>query len=161
MAGMSVPYTEATSAVLFHSPGTPTALRALNVYIRADYSGGACGDMHALGSFAYALSPGGDAVALSYVDFSVFAGGLPTPGRPGVYLAGAVVEVLDGVDAGQHCETVANGSCSLDFLHLNAPFTVRASKAGYSTDVRVHPGISVGAEGFPEHRSLSFSIDPL
>jgi hypothetical protein len=153
---LDVPVT-ASSAVAFPSPGVPTALRAQNVYIRADYTSPRWGHVRSIAPHAYALDPGGLAVPLAYLSGDVFTGGIPGNGVVG----GATVEIIDGEGTGKQAVTRDdNGSYLIEFLRLNLPFTARASKSGYSTDVRQHTGIVDDANGYPSNRTLAFSIDP-
>jgi hypothetical protein len=46
----------------------------------------------------------------------------------------------------------------IEFLRLNSPFTARASKPGYSSDVKQHPGIVDDSHGFPSNTALHFSL---
>ncbi len=153
---MDVPVT-ASSAVVFKSPGVPTVLRAQNVYIRADYNSPRYGHLRNIAPHAYALDPGGLAVPLAYVTGVVFTGGIPGNGVVG----GATVEIIDGEGTGKQDVTLdANGGYMIEFLRLDHPFTARASKPGYSSDVRQNTGIVDDANGYPSNTSLAFSIDP-
>jgi hypothetical protein len=88
------------------------------------------GNFQAVAPHAYALDPSGAAVPLTYQGSAVYTGGIPVPEAAGVLVTAAVAEILDGEDAGKKCETGSTGGCTFDFLHLNAPFTARASKPG-------------------------------
>ena len=146
----------ASPDVVFRSPGVPTALRAQNVYIRADYDSPTWAPMRNIAPHAFAIDPGGSAVPLAYLAGQVFTGGIPGNGTVG----GATVEITEGEGAGRRAVTLDNGYYMLEFLRLDAPFTARASKTGYTTDVRAHPGIVDNSDGYPMNQSLHFTIEP-
>jgi len=153
--GMDLPVT-ASPAVEFESPGVATALRPQNVYIRADYVSARWGAMRNIAPHAYAVDPGGAAVPLAYLSGTVFSGGIPGNGVVG----GVTVAIIDGERTGRQDVTRDNGFYMIEFLHLNTPFTAQASKPGYSSDVRTHPGIVDDALGYPSNTSLHFSLAP-
>jgi hypothetical protein len=62
---------------------------------------------------------------------------------------------------GNRAVTLDNGSYFFEFLKLGAPFAARASKPGYVTDVKTHPGVVDDPTGYPSNSSLHFSLAPL
>ena len=91
---------------------------------------------------------------LAYVSGFVYSGG-------GVPLGEATVEIIDGEGTGRRAVTlVGNGSWTIEFLRLNAPFTARASKRGYSSEVKTHPGIVDNPLGYPFNSVLHFDLAP-
>jgi hypothetical protein len=55
-------------------------------------------------------------------------------------IVGATVEILDGPYAGK-TSTNTRGDYSFAFFPVGSPFTIQASKAGYETVTKNHPGI--------------------
>jgi len=154
----SGPAVTASDAVVFRTPGIPTALSARNVYIRADYTSPRYGHVHAIAGHAYAIAPGEAAVPLAYISGQVFEG-VPGVGTPAV--PNAAVAIVAGEGAGRSETTGASGGYRIEFLRLGQPFTIRASKAGYSTDTREHPGVVDDPQGHPSNTSISFTIQPV
>jgi hypothetical protein len=155
---MDLPVTP-SSAVVFSAPGVPTAVSARNVYIRADYTSPRWpGGFRSIAPHAYALSPDGGATPLAYISGTVFAGP-PAPGSP--LVGDATVAIVSGEGAGTSQVTRENGSYMIEFLRLGTPFTIRASKAGYSSDTREHPGIVDDSLGYPSNTAIHFDIEPV
>lgn len=138
-----------SSAVEFPLPGIPRVLRSRNVYIRADYVSPRWGHMRDYAPHAYAAEPSGAAVPLAYLS------GDTSP-------AGVTVEIIDGEGAGRRgVSREDNGFYMIEFLRLNRPFTARASKPGYSSVTKAHPGIVDDALGYPSDNTLHFTLSPL
>lgn len=143
-----------SSAVDFPSPGTPRVHREENVYIRADYVSSKWGIMRGYSPYGYAVRPGAASVPLAYL--SGFAR------TEGTELGGVTVEIIEGEGLGKRAVTRAdNSSYMIEFLRVNAPFTVRASKPGYSSDTKVHSGIVEAPYGYPENNTLHFRLIPV
>lgn len=150
---MDVPVTS-TATVDFPTPGVPRALSPANVYVRADYVSLRWGQMRSIAPHAYRVAPSTSAVPLAYIAGQTFAGSIG-----GAPLGGVTVEIVDGEGAGSRAVTLeANGSYMIEFLRLNSPFTAQASKPGYSSDVKSHPGIVDNSLGFPSNSALHFSL---
>ena len=151
---MDLPVT-ASDAVVFRSPGVPTVVAARNVYIRADYTNtSGCGQARNIAPHAYAVMPGGAVVPLAYIAGAVYDGPGTTSSNQ---LSDATVEIVDGESAGKRATTISNGSFMIEFLQMGQPFTIRASKAGYSTDTQTSPGI-VDDAGYPSGISFTFHL---
>lgn len=145
---MDVPL-PSSSAVVFPTPGVVQVLRPQNVYVRADYLSPRWGHVRSIASHAYGLHPGRPAVPLAYL-----AGGT----GPG----GVTVEIIEGEDTGRkRVSRDDNGSYMIEFLRLGAPFTVRASRAGYVPEVKTHPGIVDDVLGYPSNSTVYFTLSPL
>jgi hypothetical protein len=114
--------------------------------------------MRSIAAHAYALSPGAVAVPLAYISGDVYAG--PTASYAAV-IDGATVEIVTGESAGKRAVTIANGSFMIEFLRLGQPFTIRASKPGYTSDSHDHPGVVDSEGGFPTNTGIQFHIQPL
>jgi hypothetical protein len=152
---MAVPFTAPSTAVDFPVPGTPRVLRPQNVYIRAEYDSPVSGFRRNIALLAYALSSDGTATPLTSIQGLAFNGPIG-----GTALGGVTVEIIDGEGAGKQALTSdANGSYMIEFLHLNAPFTVRASKVGYVSDVKAIPPIT-GGPYLLTQTSIHFSLSP-
>ncbi|HKC12209.1 MAG TPA: hypothetical protein VKI41_09265, partial [Vicinamibacteria bacterium] len=53
------------------------------------------------------------------------------------------VEIIDGAyNAGKRTMTLSGGFYNIDHLRMAVPFTARASKPGYQTLVKTHPGLT-------------------
>lgn len=155
---MDLPVTP-SDAVVFRAPGVPTATRAGNVYLRADYTSPHWAGYHSrnIAPHAYAMTPGGSAEPLAYLSGNVFAA-TPAPGAPVV--GGATVTIVSGEGAGRSTKTLDNGAYWFEFVHLGRPFTIRASKDGYVSDTRDHPGIVDDTLGYPSNSSIALVILP-
>jgi hypothetical protein len=152
---MDVPVT-ATTAVDFPTPGVPRSLRQDNVYVRADYTSPTWGQMRSIAPHAYRVEPSAPAVPLAYITGQTYAGSIG-----GALLGGVTVEIIDGERAGVRAVTLeANGFYMIEFFRLNAPFTARASKPGYSSDVKSHSGMVDDSLGYPSNTALHFSLTP-
>jgi hypothetical protein len=152
---MDLPVT-ASSAVVFREPGVPTAISARNVYIRADYYSPRWRfNSRSIASHAYALTPDGGATPLAYISGGVYAGPTATSSA----LPDAAVTIVAGEGLGKGAMTGVNGSFMIEFLRLGEPFTIQASKAGYTTDAHQSPGI-VDNAGSPSNTSFQFSLQP-
>jgi hypothetical protein len=150
---LDVPVTAATT-VDFPTPGAPRTLSPGNVYIRADYASPKWGLMRSIAPHAYRVAPSAAAVPLAYITGQTFVSSIG-----GIPLGGVSVEIVDGEGAGRRALTLeANGSYMIEFLRLNSPFTARASKPGYSSEVKSHPGIVDDSLGFPSNTALHFSL---
>jgi Carboxypeptidase regulatory-like domain len=147
----------ASDAVVFRSPGVPTALSARNVYIRADYTSPKYGHRSGFASHAYALTPGGEPIPLASISGAVFEG----PPSLSTAVPNATITILAGEGNGRSATTGVSGSFRIEFLRLGQPFTIRASKAGYSTDTRDHSGIVDDSFGYPSNASVQFNIQPV
>jgi hypothetical protein len=147
---MDVPVT-ASTAVDFPSPGVARPLRRENVYIRADYA-----VTRAIAPHAYTVDPSRPPERLAYLRGDTF---ISTIG--GAILGGVNIDIIEGEGVGTHVVSLdANGSYLIEFLHLNAPFTARASKPGYEISVKAHPGIVDGSSGYPSNNYLHFALIP-
>ena len=151
----SAPFIVST-AVDFPTPGVPRALSAADVYICADYVSPTWGRMHDIAPHAYRVAPSAPAVPLSHVSGSAYVGAIG-----GTTLGGVTVEIIDGEGAGRRGVTLdGNGFYMIEFLRLNSPFTARATRTGYASDVKTHPGIADDSLGYPVNRYLYFSLTP-
>ena len=109
--------------------------------------------MRSIAPYAYRVAPSAPAVPLAYIAGQTFVGSIG-----GVTIGGVAVEIVDGEGAGSRAVTLdANGFYMIEFLRLDLPFTARASRPGYSSDLKSHPGI-VDDGGFPSNRALHFSL---
>jgi len=152
---MDVPVT-ASTAVEFPSPGMPRAVRRGNVYIRADYTPSTGYATHSIAPHAYAFDPSRPPERLAYLSGFTF---INTVG--GTLLGGVDIDIVEGERAGTHVVSLdANGSYMIEFLHLNSPFTARASKLGYESAVKTHPGIADDTSGYPSNNFLHFALAP-
>jgi hypothetical protein len=152
---MDVPVT-ASTAVDFPSPGVARPLRRTNVYIRADYTVSASYSTRAIAPHAYAVDPFQPPERLAYLSGETF---INTIG--GAILGGVNIDIVEGEGVGTHVVSLdANGSYMIEFLHLNTPFTARASKAGYASSVKTHPGIVDDSSGYPSNNYLHFALTP-
>ncbi len=143
LAAAEDPAVNPSSAVVFLTPGVPTALRTANVYIRADYNS-RWGTHSFRFSAPYQLTPGGDVIPLALFPVLVLSG--PCVAAPCDAVGGATVEIIEGEGVGKSATTTSyGGSAVLEFLHLHLPFTVRASKSGYASAEGVCAGIDRGA----------------
>jgi hypothetical protein len=157
---LDIPITPST-AVEFQTPGVPNVRRRANVYIRADYTLNAPGYPPAgwavrnIAPHAYAVDPAMPAQPLAYLHGSTYEASVG-----GKTLGGVAIDIIDGAAAGIHVVSRDdNASYMIEFLPLNAAFTARASKQGYTPDVRTHPGI-VDSNGFPSNNVLHFALNP-
>lgn len=152
---MDVPVT-ATTAVDFPTPGVPRVLRQDDVYVRADYTSPTWRQMRSIAPHAYRVAPSAPAVPLAYISGQTYIGSIGA-----AFLGGVTVEIIDGERAGSSAVTLeANGSYMIEVFRLNAPFTARASKPGYSSDVKSHTGIVDDGIGYPSNTTLHFSLTP-
>jgi hypothetical protein len=127
----------------------PRVLRPQNVYIRADYVSPLWGSSRNIAPHAYAVETGGAAVPLAYVSGDT---------QP----VGVTVEIIDGEDVGKRAVSREdNGFYMIEFVRLNQPFTMRASKTGYLPLVKAHPGIVDDSLGYPSNTAVHFSLTPL
>jgi hypothetical protein len=144
-----------SSAVTFKTPGVATALVAANVWIRADYVISYGAPIRNIEPHAFAVAPGRAAVPLAYLSGTVSNGGVPGSGPVG----DATVEIIAGAGAGRRTTTLSsNGAYWFDFMPMNTPFTVMASKAGFNSDTRTHAGIADDASGYPSNSYLHFAL---
>ncbi len=151
---MDVPTTSST-AVEFPAPGVPKAIRRQNVYIRADYIYAPTGfPLRSIAPHAYAVDPTMPAQPRAYLTGFTYVGSVG-----GKQLGGVAIDIIEGAAAGKHVVSRDNASYMIEFLPLNARFTARASKPGYSADVRTHSGI-VDVNGFPSSNFLHFALMP-
>jgi len=75
--------------------------------------------------------------------------------------AGVTVEIIDGEDAGKRVVSREdNGFYMIEFVRLNQPFAMRASKTGYFPLVKAHPGIVDDSLGYPSNPHRAFLVDP-
>jgi hypothetical protein len=138
----------------FPSPGVVRALRRENVYIRADYT--ASYFTRAIAPLAYTVDPSRPPERLAYLQGTT---SIDTNG--GAILGGVNIDLFEGEGVGTHVVSLdANGSYMIEFLHLNAPFTARASRPGYASSVKTHPGIVVNSMGYPSNNYLHFALTP-
>jgi hypothetical protein len=120
-------------------------LRPESVYIRADYVSPRWGRSRNIAPHAYAVKMSGAAVPLAYVSGNT----QPT---------GVTVEIIDG-DAGKRAVSRDdNGFYMIEFVRLNQPFTMRASKAGCLPLVKAHPGIVDDSLGYPSNSTVHLSL---
>lgn len=133
--------TTADPAVTFPGPGVPAATRPVKLYIAARI-----GTETRASSLSYEMAPGTRPVPLAAIAGFTYEGdtGLTT-------LDGVRIEIVDGEGiAGMSVVSGLSGFFLLSHVRIGMPFTMRASKPGYtSVDVQ-HPGIRVGPEGFPD-----------
>jgi hypothetical protein len=125
------------------------------VYIRADYVTPTGGRIRGIAPHAYAVDPTAPAVPLAYVRGDVFLATTET------VLGGVTVEIIEGEGVGKRAVTLESGSYFFEFLKLGAPFTARASKQGYVTEVKTHPGVIDHPLGFPTNAFLHFNLTPV
>ena len=152
---MDVPVS-ASTAVDFPLPGVPHAVRRQNVYIRADYPVTDGYSARSIAPHAYRLDPSQPPEALSFLSGDAYSNVVG-----GAILGGVNIDIIEGESAGAHAVTLdANGSYMIEFLRLNAPFTARASKSGYLTTVKQHPGIVDDSNGYPSNTFLHFALTP-
>jgi hypothetical protein len=150
---MDVPVTP-SDAVVFKTPGVPTVLRSANIYIRADYDSPRYGHLRAAAFNEYAVAPLQAAVPLAYLSGFVRADGVDN-------LADATVEIISGPDAGKRATSNSVGFYMVEFVPLGQPFTIRASKPGYTSDTQDHGGIVNDSAGFPSNATIHFQLKPL
>jgi hypothetical protein len=141
-----------TNAVVFRTPGVPTVTAPHEFYIRADCDA-PYGQTSDVAAHAFSLTPDGSAVPLAYVAGSVRSAAVGA-------LAGATVEIVSGEGQGKTSLTIENGAYMIEFLRLGRPFTVRASKAGYTSETRTIPGVVDDASGYPSNASIDFDLEP-
>jgi hypothetical protein len=152
---MDVPVT-ASTALDFPSPGVVRPLHRQNVYIRADYTVSASYSPHAIAPHAYTVDPLQPPERLAYLQGETF---INTIG--GAILGGVNIDIIEGEGVGTHVVTLdANASYLIEFMHLNAPFTARASKPGYASSLKTHPGIVDDSSGYPSNNYLHFALTP-
>lgn len=144
-----------SSAVEFTAPGVVRVLRRQNIYIRADYTLSDSGStIRNIAPHAYAVTPSEPPERLAYVTGFTYADSIG-----GRLLGGVTLDITSGEGAGIHVATREdNASYMIEFLHLNVPFTIRATKSCYSPDVRSHPGIADDALGYPSNNFLHFAL---
>jgi hypothetical protein len=106
---------------------------------------------------AYAVDPVLPPVRLSYLSGETFIESIG-----GATLGGVAIEIIDGEGMGtQVVSRDDNAFYMIEFLRLNAPFTARASKPGYSPSVRTHSGIVDDSHGYPSNNVLHFALTPM
>lgn len=128
-----------TAVAAVEAPGLIVPHAAGNIAVSASYNGTVN-----LARHAFAVAPDRAAIALAP---SLLGHVLETDGVTGI--VGATVELLDGPTAGRTVITRETGYFLYEFLPMDVPFTVRASKPGYETVTETHPGIADNTDGFP------------
>src|SRR5829696_1053739 len=145
----------ASDAVTFPAPGVVRAHRAANVYIRADYQSPRWGHVRDIAPFAYGLSPEARPEVLAYLVGITYLGSGPD------VLGGVTVEVVEGASTGRRAASRDHGSYMLEFLPVLSPLLIRASKAGYVSDTRGHPGIAIDSNfATPTNTTVLFHLAP-
>ncbi len=137
-----------TSAVVFFGAGLATAVQPVSVYIRGEYRNEGGGTLAGLAPHSYQMTPAGTPVPLAYVSGQVNAPGL----------GGATVEIVEGEGAGKRDVTRDSGFFMIEHLKLGAPFTIRASKAGYVPELKTNSGIIDDVYGFPANNTVNFAL---
>jgi hypothetical protein len=120
-----------TTAASIEAPGFIVPRDGGNISIYAMYNG-----WRFSAFYWFAVAPGHDAIVLAR---ALRGAVLESDGRGPVL--GAKVEILDGPYAGETRNTT-NAGYSFDFFPVGVPFTIQASKAGYETVTKGHPGIA-------------------
>ena len=132
-------------------PGVVAPLRRGNIYIRTTYSG-----KWSLAGHSYAVDPGTTPVPLvDYLSGMVaeVGGNFTTP------IASVLVEVLAPAEEVGKTDVTRNGHFFIHHLPMNVPITLRASKAGYVTATKTHPGVTDDPSlGVPLNSTLHFEL---
>lgn len=133
--------TTADPAVTFPRPGVPVASRPVKLYIAARI-----GTETRASSLSYDMAPGTRPIPLAALV------GFTYEGDTGFnVLEGVRIEVLGNESvAGASTVTGAGGFYQLWHMRIGVPFTMRASKPGYTSVDVPHPGIRIAPEGFPD-----------
>jgi hypothetical protein len=133
------------------SPGVVVPRQRGAVYICAAYSDGAYRDS-APAAHSYLVDPANGPIALApYVTGDIRGTGTIT-------IDGAIVEIIDGPDAGRRDVSRVNGFYFLNHVHMSVPFRVRVSKAGYETVEKPHEAIIDNELGYPLSPPLTFIL---
>lgn len=132
-------------------PGVIAPLRRGVIDIRVTYSG-----QWSTASHSYAVDPQTTPVRLvQYLTGSVAEAG----GNFSTPLENVLVEVLAPADEVGKTYFARGGSYFLYHLPMNVPITIRASKAGYITATKTHPGITDDLSlGVPFNAVLHFEL---
>lgn len=133
-------------------PGVIVPLRRGSISILAAYGG-----QSSLASHSYAVEPGLSAVPLApYLSGSIAEASTNFT----VPVAGVLVEVLaPPSEVGKNDAGRLNGHYFINHVPMNVPITLRASKAGYPTTTKTHPGITDDSSlGVPLNSSLHFEL---
>ena len=134
---------EPTDIADFVAPGILRPRRAGDVAIFVRY-----GDTGAVGATpVFAVSPTEPPASLAFALHVEVAG----------KIEGALVEVLDGPDAGKRVMTFSNGAAALPFMRPGVDFTLRASKAGYVPVTKTHRIVSANDSN---STSVKFELKP-
>lgn len=145
----------ASDAVTFPAPGVVRANRGANVYIRADYQSSRWGHVRSIAPFAYEVSPDARPNVLAYLTGITYLGSGPD------MIGGVTVEIVEGSSIGRRVLSLDHGSYMLEFVHILSPFVIRASKVGYVSDTREHPGIAIDPNyDVPTNTSMHFQLSP-
>ncbi|HXB57527.1 MAG TPA: carboxypeptidase-like regulatory domain-containing protein [Vicinamibacteria bacterium] len=137
---------------VFTSPGVVTPLRQGNIYVRAKFAGEYGSSPH-----SYAVDPSAPPVVLAPLSGQVYEDNGKYTAIPDV-----TVEIIDGAyNTGKRAMTLSNGFYNIDHLRMAVPFTARASRPGYQTQVLTHPGLTDDINGYPDNNSLHFYLKRL